>query len=155
MIVGNGRTVLKELDVEATKEFIRNQSPETKVYIGADSEKLKINGKWYADYTCSVVVHIDGCHGCKVFGKTVRMPDYDIKKGAPKMRMMNETYLVAEVFLDLAEVLVDQREFELHLDINPDIKHGSSCAVKEAVSYIRGVCNVVPMVKPNAQAASF
>jgi predicted RNase H-related nuclease YkuK (DUF458 family) len=33
--------------------------------------------------------------------------------------------------------------------------HGSSCVINEAVGYIRGVCNVVPFVKPNAFAASY
>jgi predicted RNase H-related nuclease YkuK (DUF458 family) len=41
------------------------------------------------------------------------------------------------------------------LDINPDEKYGSSCVVQEAVGYIRGMCNVVPMVKPRAFAASY
>jgi len=42
----------------------------------------------------------------------------------------------------------------VHLDINPDEVHGSSCVVNEAIGYIRGMCNVVPMVKPNACAAT-
>jgi predicted RNase H-related nuclease YkuK (DUF458 family) len=33
--------------------------------------------------------------------------------------------------------------------------HGSSCVINEAVGYIRGTCNVVPMVKPRAFAASY
>jgi predicted RNase H-related nuclease YkuK (DUF458 family) len=33
--------------------------------------------------------------------------------------------------------------------------HGSSCVVQQAVGYIRGMCNVTPMVKPEAFAASY
>jgi hypothetical protein len=33
--------------------------------------------------------------------------------------------------------------------------HGSSCVVQQAIGYIRGVCNVIPMVKPQAFAASY
>jgi predicted RNase H-related nuclease YkuK (DUF458 family) len=46
-------------------------------------------------------------------------------------------------------------EVEIHLDINPDEIHGSSVALQQAIGYIRGTCNIVPMVKPNAFCASF
>jgi predicted RNase H-related nuclease YkuK (DUF458 family) len=58
------------------------------------------------------------------------------------------------LYLKLADVLED-REVEVHLDINPNDEYGSSCVVQEAVGYIRGMCNVVPLVKPNAFAASY
>jgi predicted RNase H-related nuclease YkuK (DUF458 family) len=58
------------------------------------------------------------------------------------------------MYLKLADVL-EGREVEVHLDINPNEMHGSSCVINEAVGYIRGVCNVVPFVKPNAFAASY
>jgi len=83
-----------------------------------------------------------------------RERDYDAKAGKPALRMMNEVYLVADMYARIADIVGD-REVEVHLDINPDIKHGSSCAINQAVGYIRGVCNVIPMVKPNAFAASF
>jgi predicted RNase H-related nuclease YkuK (DUF458 family) len=67
---------------------------------------------------------------------------------------MNEVYKIAELYLKLKEVLED-RDVEVHLDINPDEMHGSSCVINEAVGYIRGMCNVVPLVKPQAFAASF
>jgi predicted RNase H-related nuclease YkuK (DUF458 family) len=44
---------------------------------------------------------------------------------------------------------------EVHLDINRDEKHGSSCVVQQAMGYIKGTCNMTPMIKPNAPAASF
>jgi predicted RNase H-related nuclease YkuK (DUF458 family) len=33
--------------------------------------------------------------------------------------------------------------------------YGSSCVVDEAIGYIRGTCNVLPMVKPQAFAATY
>jgi predicted RNase H-related nuclease YkuK (DUF458 family) len=69
------------------------------------------------------------------------------------MRLMNEVYKIADLFHKLKDVL-EGRELEVHLDINPDEVHGSSCVVHEAIGYIRGMCNVVPMVKPNAFAAT-
>ena len=145
---------MKKLDIEEVKSFIDAQSPETKIYIGADSERYKINGFWHADYTLAVVVHIDGCHGCKIFGEVHRERDYDQRKDKPSMRLMNEVYKVSELFQKLKDVLED-REVQVHLDINPDMNYGSSCVVQQAIGYIKGTCNVTPMVKPKAFAASY
>ena len=145
---------MKKLNLDEVKEFILSQSPETKVYLGADSERMNIDGVWYADYILAVVVHIDGCHGCKIFGEVTRERDYDQRKDRPAMRLMNEVYKVSELFQNLAETLED-RHVEVHLDINPNEMYGSSCVINQAVGYIRGTCNVVPMVKPKAFAASY
>ena len=145
---------MKKLDLAEVKKFIEAQSPSTKIYIGADSERFKMDGKWYADYTLAVVVHIDGCHGCKIFGEIQTELDYDQKKSKPSMRLMNEVYKVSQLFQDLASVLED-RYVEVHLDINPNEIYGSSCVVQQAIGYIKGTCNVVPMVKPRAFAASY
>jgi predicted RNase H-related nuclease YkuK (DUF458 family) len=142
-----------KMNIDEVMEYIIDQSPETKIYIGSDSERLLVNELWYADYTLAVVVHIDGNRGCKVFGEVHRERDYDQRKDRPRMRLMTEVYKVAELYLKLADILED-RHVEVHLDINPDEMHGSSCVINEAVGYIKGMCNVVPMVKPNAFAAS-
>lgn len=145
---------MKRLDLMEVKAFIDAQSPETKIYLGADSERFRLNDVWYADYTLAVVVHIDGCHGCKIFGEVVRERDYDQKKSKPSMRLMNEVYKVSELFQKLSDVLED-RHVEVHLDINPNEMYGSSCVVNQAIGYIKGTCNVIPMVKPQAFAASY
>ena len=144
----------KRLDIQEIKSFIESQSPETKIYLGADSERYKNNGKWYADYTIAVVVHIDGCHGCKIFGEVQTELDYDAKNSKPSMRLMNEVYKVAEVYQKLVDVIGD-RQVEIHLDINPNERHNSSIVIQQAVGYIKGMCNVIPMVKPKAFAASY
>jgi predicted RNase H-related nuclease YkuK (DUF458 family) len=51
--------------------------------------------------------------------------------------------------------VLEDRQVEVHLDINPSEMHGSSCVMNEAIGYIRGMCNVIPMVKPKAFAASY
>jgi predicted RNase H-related nuclease YkuK (DUF458 family) len=145
---------MKKLNIQQVKDFIEAQGPDTKVYLGADSERFEMNGDWYADYTLAVVVHIDGLHGCKIFGEVVRERDYDQKKNKPAMRLMNEVYKVADLFHELEDVLQD-RHVEVHLDINPNELYGSSCVVQQAIGYIRGTCNVIPMVKPKAFAASY
>jgi predicted RNase H-related nuclease YkuK (DUF458 family) len=145
---------MKQINIEEVKNFILAQSPETKIYLGADSERFSIGNDWYADYTLAIVVHIDGKHGCKIFGEVQRERDYDQKKSRPRMRLMNEVYKVAELYQKLHEVLED-RDVQIHLDINPNEMHGSSCVINEATGYIRGMCNVIPMVKPQAFAASY
>ena len=67
---------------------------------------------------------------------------------------MTEVYKVSELYLKLADVLED-RQVEVHLDINPNEYHASSNVVSQAIGYIRGTCNVVPLVKPDAFAASY
>lgn len=145
---------MQKIDLKEVKEFIKSQSPTTKIYIGADSVRFRMNGKWYADYTLAVVIHIDGRHGCKIFGEVQRELDYDHRKSKPAVRLMNEVYKVSELFQSLIDVLED-RHVEVHLDINPNEKFGSSCVVQQAIGYIKGTCNVIPMIKPNAFAASY
>jgi hypothetical protein len=145
---------MKKFKIDEIREFISQQSPETKIYIGCDSERTKINGVWHAVYTAAIVVHINGNNGCKLFGEVTRERDYDQKANRPSTRLMTEVYKVSELYLKLEEVL-DGREVEVHLDINPDEMYGSSCVISQAVGYIKGVCNVIPFVKPDAFAASY
>lgn len=146
--------VRKAMDIDAIKDFIRAQSPETKIYIGGDSERFKMDGVWYADYINVVVVHYNGKNGGKVFGGIVRERDYDQKKNKPAMRLMNEVIKTANLYLELEDALED-RYVEIHLDINPNKQYGSSCVVNEAIGYIQGTCNVIPMVKPRAWSSSY
>ena len=145
---------MRRMDLDVVREFITNQSSETKIYIGCDSERLRVGKDWYADYILAIVVHIDGKHGCKLFGEVIRERDYDQKVNRPRFRLMNEAYKLSELYLKLADVLVD-REVEVHLDINPNEMYGSNCVMNEAIGYIRGTCNVIPMIKPKAFAASY
>jgi predicted RNase H-related nuclease YkuK (DUF458 family) len=143
----------KKIDLDEVKAFIESCGPDTKIYLGCDSEKVKMNGQWYADYIIAIVVHIDAKHGCKIFGQIERERDFDQQKNKPRMRLMTEVYKVAEMYLALSAIIAN--DIEVHLDINPDMMHNSSIVVNEAIGYIKGMCNVVPLVKPNAFAASY
>lgn len=145
---------MRSINIEQVKTFIQAQGPNTRIYIGGDSNRFKLDSMWYADYTLAIVVHINGNNGCKIFGEVQRERDWDSKKDRPRMRLMTEVYKIAELYLTLQDVLED-REVSVHLDINPSELHVSSCVVNEAIGYIRGMCNVIPMVKPNAWAASY
>ena len=142
-------------ELEEVKTFLRNTSPESSVYLGCDSMRLKKNGNWFALYTMVIVVHLDSKHGAKLFGYNVLEPDFEKNPGRPMMRMMNEAYKVAEMYAEFEDELIPMDTVEIHLDINPQEVHGSSCAVKAASGYILGTCGIVPKVKPDAFAASY
>ena len=144
---------MKMLNLDEVKEFIVNTSLSTKIYIGSDSARYRKHEVWFAEYCTVVVVHYDGNRGCKVFGQLESERDYDQKMDKPRMRLMNEVMRTAQMYLELEEA-IGVRDVQIHLDINPDEKCGSSCVISEAVGYIKGMCNVVPFVKPNAFAAS-
>lgn len=143
----------KKINLNEVKEFIDNCGPNTKIYLGCDSEKIRIGDVWYADYILAIVVHLDSKHGCKIFGQITRERDYDQAKNKPRMRLMNEVYKVAEMYLQLAAMI--DNDIEVHLDINPNEEYNSSIVVNEAIGYIKGMCNVIPLVKPKAFAASY
>ena len=144
----------KELDLQEIRDYLNLASQESKVYIGCDSSRYKRHGKWFADFALVVVVHIDGKHGCKIFGCVTTEPDYTADKKKPSYRLMQECYKVSEAYLSLYDALGD-REVELHLDINPDPKWASNLVVQQAIGYIKGTCDITPMVKPEAFAASY
>lgn len=145
---------MNKINLDEVRDFITHQSPETKIYLGCDSERIMFNRVWYADYITAIVVHRDGKHGCKLFGEVVRELDFEQKQDRPRLRLMNEAYKAAEMYLRLADVLAD-RDVEVHLDLNPSDRYGSNCVINEAVGYIRGVCNITPKIKPQAFAASY
>lgn len=140
--------------LDEVRKFLENEPIESKIYIGVDSERYRKKDKWFADYTIAVVVHKNGNNGCKIFGGIDSEQDFDPKSNKPILRMMNEVYRAAEVYLALADV-IEERELEIHLDINPSEIHGSSCAMQQAVGYIKGICGTTPRLKPEAFAASY
>jgi predicted RNase H-related nuclease YkuK (DUF458 family) len=147
----------KKFDLEEVKQFIRESSLQSKIYIGCDSTRYKRRGEWFADYALVIVVHKDGKHGCKIFGEVTTQKDFAVmrgKKPRPAFRLMNECYKVSETYIALYDVLYD-KEVELHLDINPNPKYASNEVVQQAVGYIRGTCDIDPKVKPEAFAASY
>lgn len=142
-----------KIDIDEVKRYIDAQSAQTKIYFGADSERINVENKWMVDYLMVIAVHIDGKHGAKVFGEIHREMDYDRKLDKPKLRLMTEVMKIAEIYLKCADFLED-RHVEIHLDLNPLEIHGSSCAVNEAIGYIKGLCGIDPVIKPHSWAAS-
>ena len=132
-----------KINIQNVRDFLSVQSSDTKIYIGVDSTRINSGEKWFADYTAVIVVHIDGKHGCKIFGETTRELDFDQSGEKPQLRLMNEVYKVAELYLKIVDV-IEGRSVEIHLDLNPDPSFMSQSVVQQAIGYIRGVCNVSP-----------
>lgn len=143
----------KQIDIEEVVEFLETCDDNTKIYIGCDSERFQLNNIWFADYILAVVVHVNGNNGCRIFGAVQRERDFDNAVNKPRMRLMNEVYRAADLYLKLSQAVA--HDIEVHLDINPDELHNSSIVVNEAIGYIKGMCGVVPLVKPQAFAASY
>lgn len=142
----------RKFNWEKIEKFLSAQSEASKIYIGVDSQVYKKNGKWFADYLKVIVVHIDGCKGCKIFGETDTEPDFTQNKKRPLHRLMNEVYKASELYLKLSEYT--DKEIVVHLDINPSDKHVSSLVLSQAIGYIKGTCNTTPKVKPDSWAAA-
>lgn len=146
-----------KIDPNEVREYLKGCGPTTKIYLGADSERFRQDGRWYADYMLVAVIHIDGNKGCKIFGEVQREPDYDAKASKPAMRLMNEVTKVSELYNRLVDVFLelDFYDVEIHLDINSDEKQTSNMVINQAIGYIKATCNIVPLCKPYAPAASF
>jgi len=145
--------MIQEMKIEEIKKILKNVSPQTKIYLGCDSERFKKNNIWWSSYATVVVIHIDGCHGCEIFGTVETEKDLDFRPNKPTLRLMSEVYRVSKLYLDLKDVLFD-KDVEIHLDINPNEEFGSNIVYQQAIGYIRGVCQKEPVLKPNSFAAS-
>lgn len=152
-----------DFDYAEIKRFIRNSHPDSRVYIGCDSVRKDVRGKAFAVYSTVVCVHkSEGggvMRGCKVFHSTVKLPDYGkvIKSGKManlKARMLQEVAFTLEVFDGIQDVLED-RDWEIHVDINSKPDCESHVALADAKGYVMGVTGKEPKFKPHGLAASF
>ena len=142
--MSNGN-ILQALDMPEVIKAIQESSMATKVYVGADSKRVKKK----VVYVTVVVLHYDGNKGGKIFKEISVEPWYGNIKG----RLMNEVYKAIGVAYQLTDHL-QGRPFEIHLDLNPDPKHKSNVAVKEAVGYVLGTFGFKPKLKPEAWCGS-
>lgn len=130
-------------------EAIINSSSDSSVYVGCDSVCFKKHGIWYARYATVVIVHHATRHGASIYHNVEVMPDFR----NIKMRMMNEVMFATNAALEIVDFL-EGRHMEIHLDINPNPRHKSNVAMKEAIGYVLGNTGLQPMLKPDAWAAS-
>ncbi len=134
---------------DEAKKAIIESSATSSVYVGADSIRYKKNKEWWAKYSTVIILHKDSKHGCQLWHHSVDMRDY----GNIRQRMITEAGFAIEAASAIIDIL-DNRHMEIHLDINPDPKHKSSVAVKEALGYVKGSLGLDAKIKPEAFAAT-
>jgi uncharacterized protein len=140
--------------IEDLVDLLYSLDENTKIYIGTDSVRFREKGRWFAKYATVLVVHLNGKNGCKVFKHRSVEPDYDVKKNRPAVRLMNEVMKSCELYIQVAP-FIDCFECEIHVDVNTNPIHGSSCVATQAAGYVLGVTGIEPKLKPSAFAASF
>ncbi len=136
--------------IQNTLDSVNNR---TRIYFGCDSVRKWRGAYWDATYATIVVIHKNSNSGCRLFYNVSSERDYDRNASRPRMRLMNETYKVCEAYLQLEPYITDYKT-EIHLDINTEPKHGSSCVAKEASGYVYGLTGQKPKLKPDSFAAS-
>jgi predicted RNase H-related nuclease YkuK (DUF458 family) len=146
--------MFNENQIESIVELLSTLNSDTRVYFGCDSVRFVKDNKKFARYATVCIIHKNGKNGCKLYSHHSVEPDFDVKAGRPKMRMLNEVRKVCELYVQLAP-FIDEFPIEIHLDINLDPKHGSSCAASEAAGYVVGMTGIEPKLKPDSWAASF
>lgn len=99
-----------------------------------------------SSFVTVVVVHINSNHGAKIFWQMDKVR----RINSIRRRLLEEVSRAVYTALLIADV-VEDRPFEVHLDINPN--HRSSIIVKEAVGYVLAQ-GLKPVLKPDAIVAT-
>lgn len=134
---------------DEARKAILESSPDSSIYIGADSIRYKKKDKWFAKYSTVIILHVDSKRGCRLFHNSVDMPDY----GNLKQRLLTEVQHAVAAATEIIDVVGD-RHVEIHLDINPNPQHKSNVAVKEALGWVKGSLNMDAKIKPASFAAT-
>jgi len=136
-------------DFEQIKKEIRCSPPTSSVYIGADSKVYRKNNQERVAYVTVIILHYGSSNGAKIF-KSHKTEKYH---GGIRERLMSEVAAAIDAGLHISDV-IDDRSFEIHLDINRDVRYKSSEIIKEATGYVLGTLGFEPKLKPDAFAAS-
>lgn len=143
--------------IEEIMNLLLELNDNTKLYLGCDSVRVFRKGEQMARYATVLIVHMNGNKGCRIFSEISYEKDYDQKPNRPKLRMMNEVMKVCQLYNQLAGI-IDGHHVEVHMDINTNPQHGSSCAAKEAAGYVLGMTGLSEKhvkFKPESWASSF
>lgn len=141
---------MNTFDIEYIKEFIAAHL-DSKVYLGVDSQRMK---KKKVRFAIVVIIHYNGCNGARVFHDVTYDNIVDAKLGRPFNRMMKEVEMVTNLYNKLEDVLIE-RDFEIHLDVNPEKGTGSNVAYAAARGMIYGMVGIEPICKPMKDGDKF
>ena len=135
----------KTIDYDEVREAIKQSSESSIIYLGCDSQ----NSKGFTIFGLSIIIHIDGHKGGKLFVETTKVKRIQ----SLKQRLLKEVELAVAGAFEIMESIGD-RKFEVHLDINGNPEHKSNVVCKEAIGYVVGQ-GFECQIKPYAFAASY
>lgn len=145
--------ILKEIDYGKVREEIMAEPASTSIYIGCDSKETS---RSHTRFITCVVIHHKSCNGAKCYFESI----IEHRLMPLKERLLKEVHFAVKNALELVEsAMVDidgnvvDRNFEVHLDINPKKEHGSNVVFKQAVGFVEGQ-GLKAVVKPYSYAAS-
>jgi uncharacterized protein len=138
-----------QFDFDAIRKAIQESPEDSSIYIGADSKQYTREGVHHVAYVTVIILHYGSAHGATIFRSLRLDRDY----GNLRSRLMTE---VGDAIAAGYEIVdhIGNRGFEIHLDINRDLRYKSSALVKEATGYVLGSLGITPKLKPEAFAAS-
>lgn len=138
------RKIVHAANWDEVNKYIKNASDSSAVYLGCDSQQ---HGR-FTMFAVAIVIHIDGCHGGKVFHEISK---YNRIKSI-RERLLKEVELAVEASLKIVES-IGKKHFEVHLDVNPDPIHKSNSVSREAIGWVVGA-GFKCKIKHEAWAAS-
>lgn len=134
---------------EKVLKAIQEASSSSSFYIGCDSSVNRhADGRKFAKYIVVFIVHKDSSRGASILHQEYTLPEF----GNLKQRLLNEANFAISLASEIVEH-IGSRKLEIHLDINPDPRHKSNVAVKEALAYAKGM-GLEAKVKPHSFAAA-
>lgn len=136
---------MRNLNLEEVRNAILNSSETSSIYVGCDS----ITSYRDTTFALVVVIHIDSSKGGMVFAKKTK----ESRKMDVRERLMKEVELAVGLSLEIIDV-IGHRNFELHLDINPDPIHKSNVVMAAACGYASAQ-GLEYRIKPDAFAATY
>ena len=140
---------MRELCYNTVISQIKDLSSESSIYIGCDS---KLSGA-YTLFGLVIILHIESCKGGMCFARKMTVKRrMDINE-----RLMKE---VEHAVLCATKVqhVVDERTFEVHLDLNPDPEFLSNKVLNAAMGYVKGqglTCKIKPVAFAASTAADY
>ena len=133
-----------KIDWNEVRAYIKNSSKTSSVYIGCDSIQQKNKTR----FCLVVIIHIDSSKGGKVFHE---VSNFDKIRNL-QQRLLKEVEIAVGGAMNIIDVIED-RAFEVHLDINPNPEHKSNVVSREAIGWVLGQ-GLDCKIKPHSFASS-
>lgn len=134
---------MKRFQLNRIRAEIEGAGKQTSVYIGCDSKVLKD----YIIFGVVVAIHDRRKGGASCYAKKIKI----YRKMMMTERLLKETEFAIEYTSKLETILID-RDFEIHLDINPHPRHKSHQVFNSAVGWVESL-GWNYKVKPYSHAA--